>query len=378
MTTNKSKIPVAILTGFPGAGKTTLLNRILTENHGKRIAVIENDFGENSVGNTFALSTDGSIAEMTNGCIRCVAQGGLIHIMEDLTRRRNQFDYLFVETTGLADPVPVAQAFLLDYGLKGNFMLDGVVTVLDANRVASYVDSNSNYREQIALADVILLNKIDLVPAHELDALELHIQALNVTSKILCTRNAAVQLHEVLNFKGFDLEKSFGLEAELLDQLLNLKGSELNRAPSGKPTLLPSEYPFQWIGVFSLDPGTYDLVLSEGPEPTMDVVLLKTDSEQAMSEFADSMARVFSREAVEIQPGGRLFPTGERCRLHLEQGGSKSFTFKIVRAACYALVTQLLPLRFMRLQKNGKVMEPIFLNSSIPDALPIIAWTPST
>jgi G3E family GTPase len=168
MNASSNLIPVTVITGFLGAGKTTLLNRILTENHGKRIAVIENEFGEIGIDHQLVIQSDEEIFELNNGCICCRVRGDLIRILAKLRQRKDKFDSVLIETTGMADPGPVAQTFFTDEEVKESFALDGIVTVVDAKHVGLHFDDMREVREQIGFADVILLNKTDLVPPDEL------------------------------------------------------------------------------------------------------------------------------------------------------------------------------------------------------------------
>ena len=163
-------IPVTVLTGFLGAGKTTLLNRILTEDHGRRYAVIINEFGELGVDNDLVVDADEEVFEMNNGCICCTVRGDLIRIVGGLMKRAKKFDGIIIETTGLANPAPVAQTFFVDDGLRAKARLDAIVTVVDAKNLPARLEDSSEAAAQIAFADVIVLNKLDLVSADELDA----------------------------------------------------------------------------------------------------------------------------------------------------------------------------------------------------------------
>ena len=164
------KIPVTVLTGYLGAGKTTLLNRILTEEHGKRYAVIVNEFGEVGIDNDLVVGADEEVFEMNNGCICCTVRGDLIRILDGLMKRRGKFDAIIVETTGLADPAPVAQTFFVDQDVSDAAKLDAVVTVADAKWLSDRLKDAPEAKNQIAFADVIVLNKIDLVSPEDLDA----------------------------------------------------------------------------------------------------------------------------------------------------------------------------------------------------------------
>jgi G3E family GTPase len=198
-------IPVTVLTGFLGAGKPTLLNRILTENHGKKLAVIENEFGEVGVDNQLVISGDEELFEMNNGCICCTVRGDLIRILGRLIKRKDRLDGILIETTGLANPAPVAQTFFTDDEMKQNFKLDAIITVVDAKHVIQHLDADDESVKQLAFADVILLNKTDLVSAGELGALEKRIHGINAVAKIHRSKDCDVPLDRVLDVGGFNL-----------------------------------------------------------------------------------------------------------------------------------------------------------------------------
>ena len=210
------KIPVTVLTGYLGAGKTTLLNRILTEDHGKKFAVIVNEFGEIGIDNDLVVDSDEEVFEMNNGCICCTVRGDLIRIIEGLMRRKGKFDAILVETTGLADPAPVAQTFFVDADVQNQTRLDAIVTVADAKFLAARLKDAPEAKNQIAFADVILLNKTDLVTPDELEEIEARIRGLNPYAKLHRTQKCDVPLDAVLDRKAFDLDRILELEPEFL------------------------------------------------------------------------------------------------------------------------------------------------------------------
>jgi len=211
------KTPVTILTGFLGAGKTTLLNRILTEEHGLRIAVIENEFGEIGIDHDLVINADEELFEMNNGCICCTVRGDLIRILGNLMKRKDKFDQILIETTGLADPGPVVQTFFVDDQLKEKLFVNAVVTLVDAKHILAHLDDGDEAREQIAFADVVLLNKCDLVTPEDLDSLEVQIRGINALAKIHRTTNAGIEIEKVLDVGGFDLDHAMELNPHFLE-----------------------------------------------------------------------------------------------------------------------------------------------------------------
>jgi G3E family GTPase len=210
------KIPVTVLTGYLGAGKTTLLNRILTEPHGQKFAVIVNEFGEIGIDNELVVGADEEIFEMNNGCICCTVRGDLVRIIQGLMRRKGKFDAIIVETTGLADPAPVAQTFFMDDTVGAKAKLDAVVTVADAKWLKERLKDAPEAKNQIAFADVILVNKTDLVGADDLRELEMRIRAINPYAKLHRTERCQIPLLEVLDRKAFDLDRILDIEPEFL------------------------------------------------------------------------------------------------------------------------------------------------------------------
>lgn len=210
-------IPVTVITGYLGSGKTTLLNRILTYEHGKKVAVIVNEFGDVGIDGQLVMNADEEILEMNNGCICCTVRGDLIRIISHLLERREKVDHLVIETTGLADPAPVIQSFFVDEIMRSKTELDAVVTVVDAKHVWEHWDS-SEVQEQIAFADVILLNKTDLVLPAQAEALEKRIRATNAVAKIYCTQNCELEIDSVLGVKAFDLKNALSIDPEFLSE----------------------------------------------------------------------------------------------------------------------------------------------------------------
>jgi len=211
------KVPVTVLTGYLGAGKTTLLNRILSEPHGKRYAVIVNEFGEIGIDNDLVVGADEEVFEMNNGCICCTVRGDLMRIIDQLMRRKGNFDAIIVETTGLADPAPVAQTFFMDENVGRKTRLDAVVTVADAKWLNERLKDAPEAKNQIAFADVILINKTDLVSPDELSDVEARIRGINPYAKLHKTERAKIPLDAVLGRNAFDLDRILDLEPAFLE-----------------------------------------------------------------------------------------------------------------------------------------------------------------
>ena len=211
------KIPVTVLTGYLGAGKTTLLNRILSEPHGKKYAVIVNEFGEIGIDNELVVGAEEEVFEMNNGCICCTVRGDLVRIIDGLMRRKGKFDAIIVETTGLADPAPVAQTFFMDENVGRKAKLDAVVTVADAKWLQERLKDAPEAKNQIAFADVILLNKTDLVAADELSDVEARIRGINPYARVHKTERCKIALPEVLGRNAFDLDRILEIEPDFLD-----------------------------------------------------------------------------------------------------------------------------------------------------------------
>lgn len=362
-------IPVTVLTGFLGAGKTTLLNRILTEQHGRKLAVIENEFGEVGVDNQLVIQSEEELFEMNNGCICCSVRGDLIRILGRLMKRKDRLDGILIETTGLADPGPVAQTFFTDDEMRTRFRLDGIVTVVDTKHIWQHLDDSPEAQKQIAFADVLILNKIDLVPPAELDKLEARIRKMNAAAKVHRTQNSAVDLKHVLDVGGFNLSRATDID----------------------PGFLEPEYPFEWAGAYPLPAGKHELVIGHcdhdhdhdheghdhaheshhehadhehhhhhGNPDELDVVIMPVKSldqkdldaarEAAVVTFADWENRVKDGETV--TPGGTLH------RLLLKQGHGH-YALDVAHAGNY-VVFEGCGEDPLHIHVNGEVVKPVW------------------
>ena len=249
-------IPATVLTGYLGAGKTTLLNRILTAQHGKRIAVIVNEFGEIGIDNQLVIDADEEIFEMNNGCICCTVRGDLIRIVSDLMQRSDAFDYLMVETTGLADPAPVIQSFFVDEVMRSHLQLDAIITVVDAKHIWEHWDS-SEAQEQIAFADVILLNKVDLVSPTRVDELEQRIRSMNALVKIHRTQQCHLPLESVLEVGAFDLKNALRIDPEFLNDDAHEHDQSVSSIAIRESGMVNGDKLNRWL---------YQLVQTRGPD----------------------------------------------------------------------------------------------------------------
>jgi len=336
-------IPVTVLTGFLGAGKTTLLNRILSEQHGRRLAVIENEFGEVGVDNQLVISGDEELFEMNNGCICCSVRGDLIRILGRLLKRRDRLDGVLIETTGLANPAPVAQTFFTDDEMRAAYRLDAIVTVVDALHVARHLDDGDESVKQIAFADVILLNKTDLVSPAELRALESRIRGINSVARLLPTRSCDVPLDKVLGVGGFNLDRAAELD----------------------PKFLEPEQPFEWAGAYLLPAGIHEIVIGHA-EDVLDLAVLPVSlppglggSDPATPGIAAAevlAARSFSAAEAVVAEGGTVVPGTQLHRLSLRDAHGR-FLLGIPAPGHYLVFEDCgeFPLH---IQVNGQTLRP--------------------
>ena len=319
MDISSNKVPVTILTGFLGSGKTTLLNRILSEQHGKRIAVIENEFGEVGIDQALVINAEEEIFEMANGCICCTVRGDLIRVLGNLMKRRDKFDYVVVETTGLADPGPVAQTFFMDDEISSEFSLDGIITLVDTFHINQQLGRSDESTEQIAFADVIVLNKTDLVKDTELDKLEARLREMNKMAKFIRSEMANVPINSVLDKSAFNLDQAL----------------------IRRPTFLEPEYPFEWTGIYPTKSGKYKIIMSEGPDPSMSLVieLGQNTDDLSLRNGAERCVRLYAEDAETIEPG-ELIPKGKHVNLNLESLGQKEFYVEIEKDTKIGLFAQ--------------------------------------
>ena len=349
-------IPVTVITGFLGAGKTTLLNRILTEQHGRKLAVIENEFGEVGVDNQLVVQGEEELFEMNNGCLCCSVRGDLIRILGRLLKRKDRLDGILIETTGLANPAPVAQTFFTDEEMRAAFRLDAILTVVDARHVLTHLEAGDESVKQIAFADVILLNKTDLVTPAEADSVESRIRKINAIARIHRTQACELPLDRVLGVGGFNLGRATELD----------------------PRFLEPEYPFEWAGAYDLPPGTIELAIghdgdhdhggdgcghdhhNHGDKDELDVAVLplKSLGEDELATARTSAVSVFSGWEARHRDGDavRAGPTLHRLLLN---DGHGHFPLAVDRPGLHAVFEQHgeTPLHILA---EGEIVKPLW------------------
>jgi G3E family GTPase len=262
MTETDTRVPVTVVTGFLGSGKTTLVNYILSANHGKRIAVIENEFGEIGIDDALVIDAEEEIFEMNNGCICCTVRGDLIRILGTLMKRKDKFDYILVETTGLADPAPVAQTFFVDEEVRTQLRLDAIVTVVDAKHLALHLFEEkeegieNEALEQLAFADRVLVNKIDLVSEDELLLVEKQIQSINAGASIVRTQMSKVDLDWVLNAHAFELSRVLEVDPQFLEESEHMHDQSITSVGVEADGAVDLEKINDWLGWLLREKGT--------------------------------------------------------------------------------------------------------------------------
>ncbi len=330
MNTNE-KVPITVLTGFLGSGKTTLLNRILAENHGQRIAVIENEFGEVGIDHQLVIGAEEEIFEMNNGCICCTVRGDLIRILGNLLKRRERFDRILIETTGMAEPGPVAQTFLVDPDVSAQTVLDGIVTIVDAAHVVQHLDDGSSEcQSQIAFADVLILNKCDAVDQQDLELVEERVRGINAVAQVHQSVRCDVDLPAVLNIGGFDLDRA------------------LERAPD----FLEPERGFEWLGLIRLGDEPAVMQLGEGPDESIALALLPAKS-SSIEEMVSPSADVFMKRSISA-PALKLSPSEGLQRFPLSGATEISID---APAGLYALACEHGPEEFATRWSNVEILE---------------------
>jgi G3E family GTPase len=310
------KTPVTVLTGFLGAGKTTLLNHILQGQHGKRIAVIENEFGEIGIDHELVIGAEEELFEMNNGCVCCSIRGDLIRILGRLLKRKDPFDLILIETTGMANPGPVAQTFFLDDTLKASLSLDAIVTVADAKHLLLHLHTQDECKKQIAFADVVILNKTDLVSPEELLEVEKSIRKVNALASIYPATRGQVPLEAVLNVQAFDLETRATLT----------------------PAFLKEELPFEAGYLFYLEPGRYQIrALAKGMGLKIGLLPMERLEEEDIQHMKNQQVIAFAANPL-LAKHGPIRPATDAYWLEFTDQ-EHFFDLEIARAGYYFLAS---------------------------------------
>jgi G3E family GTPase len=283
---------------------------------------------------------------MNNGCICCTVRGDLIRILGNLMKRKDKFDYIMIETTGLADPAPVAQTFFVDDEMKYKLALDGIVTLVDAKHIWQHIDDSDEAKEQVAFADVILLNKIDLVPPEEVDKLEARIRAMNPAARIHRTQDARIDMERILGLGGFNLDRALEVD----------------------PMFLEPEYPFEWGGIYELQAGRHELVLQEGPDPLMNVAVLAVPvaGHEGLERVQMDAVLTFSDTEQPVRPGEAIAPGSRLHQLVLPDGAGR-FAVEIPSAGAYAFFTEHHPDEFGMTLNGPDALTPAVSKAYKPD-----------
>lgn len=338
----RPKIPVTVLTGFLGSGKTTLLNRILSEDHGLRIAVIENEFGEIGIDQDLVINADEEVFEMNNGCICCNVRGDLIRILAELVDRINQFDLVILETTGMADPGPVAQTFLVQEDIQEHYQLDGIITLIDAKHVGRHLDEETDeVLAQVAFADRMIINKIDLVSEEEKQAVKKRLQSMNTMAGIYEATMAEAPIAELLDIGGFNVQRAVDI----------------------KPNFLEPEYPFEMARAWQLAAGDYRLKMAKaechhhdhahshddhdhgdhdhdhGPGMSILMTNIESAAEVDFSKLAEDVFVEFSADPGVLEHGQALTRVDTHYQLTLEGRDEYEFGFSLDNDQALAFFT---------------------------------------
>lgn len=331
----RPKIPVTVLTGFLGSGKTTLLNRILSEDHGLRIAVIENEFGEIGIDQDLVINADEEVFEMNNGCICCNVRGDLIRILAELVDRINTFDLVILETTGMADPGPVAQTFLVQEDIQENYQLDGIITLIDAKHVGQHLDDETDeVLAQVAFADRMIVNKVDLVSDEEKEAVKKRLRAMNNMAGIYEATMANAPIAELLDIGGFNVQRAIDI----------------------KPDFLEPDYPFEKANLWQLAAGDYKIKMApvechdhshdhdhdhdhHDHGPGMSLLVADAEHEPDLTVLAEQVFVEFSSDPEVVEHGQSIASQGRHYQLTLEDRDEYEFNFSLdadQRIATYA------------------------------------------